>query len=304
MTKLVIISGEVRVDGLKKEVSHLPAAGEAEKPLTTASARVVIGKDIAVDADWAVDEAGDYGGAGALIERPDWVMKHFIVKRMGFALADIDATSFSAAGASYASSIAGGYKFGFVINDKITPSEFLRRLARECRSTVRRRKGKWRLDYLPDAAPAPVKTISRTELAGEHAKFKFSRTPLADLANDITARFRQNYNPAEKGGQWLGVSRVSDAASMAKYGAYPGEFEFRAVRRKDMADHVLAHILLERKAPLLTVEFPVFYEHFDLAAGDTVEIENPLYNGRKFYIESIRRLDKFRVVVKAVEWWG
>ncbi len=303
MTRLVLISGEAGVDGLRKEVSYLPAAGEAEKPLATASARVVIGKDIAVDADWAVDATGDYGGTGTLIERPDRVMKHFIVKRMGFALADIDAAAFSDAGASYASAITGGYKFGFGFGE-IKPSEFLRRLARECRSTVRYRKGKWELYCLPDAAPAAARTISKAELAGEHAKFTFGRTPVADLANDITARFKRNYNPAEKGGQWLDVSRVSDGDSIAKYGAYPGEFEFRAVRRKAMADDVLAHVLKQRKAPLLVVEFPVFYEHFDLASGDTVEVENPLYNGRKFYIESIKRLDKFRAAVKALEWWG
>jgi hypothetical protein len=51
------------------------------------------------------------------------------------------------------------------------------------------------------------------------------------------------------------------------------------------------------------VEFAVFYEHFDLGAGDTIEIDNPLYGGRRFYIESMRRADKFRAVVKAVEWW-
>lgn len=51
------------------------------------------------------------------------------------------------------------------------------------------------------------------------------------------------------------------------------------------------------------MEFPVFYEHFDLRAGDTVQIENPLYDGRKFYIERIKRLDRFRAEVKAIEWW-
>jgi hypothetical protein len=71
-----------------------------------------------------------------------------------------------------------------------------------------------------------------------------------------------------------------------------------------MADHVLAHLLLERKAPLLMVEFPVFWEHFDLKPGDTIEIENPLFGGRKFFIEEIKRTDPFRAIVRAVEWWG
>jgi hypothetical protein len=48
--------------------------------------------------------------------------------------------------------------------------------------------------------------------------------------------------------------------------------------------------------------FPVWWEHFDLAVGDTIEIGNPLYDGRKFFIEEIRRLDEFRAQVWAVEW--
>jgi hypothetical protein len=34
-----------------------------------------------------------------------------------------------------------------------------------------------------------------------------------------------------------------------------------------------------------------------------VEIDNPLYDGRKFFIERIERLDEFRADVRAVEWW-
>jgi len=70
-----------------------------------------------------------------------------------------------------------------------------------------------------------------------------------------------------------------------------------------MADNVLAYILRQDKQPYLVVEFPVFYDHFDLTVGDTIELDNPLYDGRKFFIESIRRLDKLRAVATAVEWW-
>jgi hypothetical protein len=34
-----------------------------------------------------------------------------------------------------------------------------------------------------------------------------------------------------------------------------------------------------------------------------VEIENPLFGGRRFYIEIISGLDRFRALVRAVEWW-
>jgi hypothetical protein len=79
---------------------------------------------------------------------------------------------------------------------------------------------------------------------------------------------------------------------------------------KKVADEILEHEFgikrtwrWQRKAALLVAEFTVFYEHFDLGAGDTVEIENPLFGGRRFYIETISRLDRFRALVRAVEWW-
>jgi hypothetical protein len=104
--------------------------------------------------------------------------------------------------------------------------------------------------------------------------------------------------------EWDATASASDAASKTKYGTYPLELEFDLTRESTTADDVLAHILTQRKAPLLIVTFPVLYEHFDLKAGDTVEIDNDLWDGKKFSIEKIRRTDRFRATVTAIEWWG
>ncbi len=176
-------------------------------------------------------------------------------------------------------------------------------MARECRSTLRNIKGKWKFEYLPDSAPDAIKKISQGELAGKFSKFKFSRTPVEKLSNDLTARFRRNYSRLGGDSPWDATASASDAASQTKYGLYPKSLDLELVRDEAMASHVLAHLLLRGKEPRLTVEFPVFWEHFDLEPGDTIEIENPLYNGRKFSIESIRRQDKFRAEIRATEWW-
>jgi hypothetical protein len=246
------------------------------------------------------DPDGNYGGIGNLITRPDHVIKHFLVEQMGFSPEDIDAASFDAAGAEYA---ASGYAFAFRIDRKITPSELVKRMARECRSTLVNVKGKWRLSYLPDAAPSAAVKITNDELAGESAKFTFTRTPVEELLNDLTARFRRNYSRLGGDSEWDATATTSDSASQTKYGLYPKELDFALIRDSSMASNVLAHLLLRGKAPRLTVEFPVFYEHFNLEPGDTIEIENPLYDGRKFLIENIRRTDKFRAVIRATERW-
>jgi hypothetical protein len=303
MTRVTVQSGQVSVKGLMKDVSYATEDTLSERALAhTASARAVIGNEIRVDAEWAADDAsGTYTGSpGALIERPDHVIKHFIVERMGFDLSDIDSSSFDSAGASYASAVTDGYSMGFVINEGITPSDFLRRLAFECRSTVRYQKGKWVLDFIPDIAPAPVKTISKDELAGEGSMFRFSLTPPSGLGNNLTARYRKSHDTGGSG--WEAIASASDTSSKTKYGTYIKEYAFGSLRDNETAEHVLEHILLEQKAPLLTVEFPVFWEHFDLEAGDTLEIENPIYNGKKFFIERIDRTDRFRAMVTAREW--
>jgi len=250
------------------------------------------------------DPDGNYGGIGELIRRPDLVIKHFLVQKMGFSLDDIDGISFNSSGTAYANTfVSGGYKLDCVIGQKIRPSEFLKRLAYELRSTVSYEKGKWYLHGLPDSAPPALRTITKSELAGEGSKFIFSKTPITDIVNDLTARFKKAYSRLGSESDWDGTAKASDSASITKYGSYPKELEFEAIREQAMADNVLAYILKQGKQPYLVVEFPVFYDHFDLTVGDTIEIDNPLYDGKKFFIEEIKREDKFRAIVRAVEWW-
>jgi len=256
------------------------------------------------EADGMKDPDGNYGGTGSLIERPDYIMKHFLVQKLGFPLSEIDTASFNMTGSSYASAITGGYKLGFSVRDKIKPSELVKQLAFECRSALKYIAGKWYLDYIPDAAPAIVKTIGKGDLAGQYAKFKFNKTPILDIANDLTANCKRNYSKMGSETDWLLTAKASDSGSQTKYGIYPLDLNFEFIRAQAVADHVLAHMLLEEKNPLLSVEFPVFWEHFDLKPGDTIGIDNPLFDAKKFFIEEIKRKDAFRALVRALEWWG
>jgi len=131
------------------------------------------------------------------------------------------------------------------------------------------------LDVLPDSAPPSLRTITKSELAGEGAKFVFSKTPIDGLSNDLTARFKKAYSRLGSESEWDGTAKTSDSASIAKYGSYPKDFWFEAIREQAMADNALAYILKQRKQPYLVVEFPVFYDHFDLTVGDTIELDNP-----------------------------
>ncbi len=305
MTSVVIETGEIEVRSLAKSVEYATEETLNERALAhSCSARAVVGDNIRVDIEGSLDTDGSYAGAGTLIERPDHVISHFLTHQMDFSAGDIDSASFSSSGASYAAAVAGGYRFAFLIDRNITPSEFVRRMAFECRSTIRYTSGKWQLAFIPDSAPAAIKTITRGELAGEGAMFVFAKTPPGELANSITCRYRQNYSAGRGQSKWGALARVEDVASQALRGMLTLETELSAIRDKATAEDVLAHMLLQRRDSLLLVRFPVFWEHFDLDVGDTIEISNDLYDGSLFFIESIQRLDHFRAQITARQWWG
>jgi len=252
------------------------------------------------DVSGAKDPDGSYGGIGSVIERPDNVLRHFLVERAGFSPDDIDAASFDAAGAEFA---AAGYALAFRLDRNIVPSRLAAEMARGCRSALGSSGGRLRLTWLPDSAPEALKSISEDELAGKGSAFNFDRTPLEDVANAITARYRRNYVRLKHDSAWDATSTASDAASQTKYGPYPREADFEFIRDSAMADSVLAQMLLSGKEPRLAAEFPVFWDHFDLAPGDTVELDSPVYGVRRFMVSSVRRTDRFRAVVTATEWW-
>ncbi len=258
-----------------------------------------------ISVNGAKDTAGGTytGTANALIERPDHVFKYLMIAKLSYVAGDLNSASFSAAGTSYASAISGGYKFGFAILDKIKPSVMLMGLAKECRSILREQSGSWYLDYLPASAPAAAKTILSSDLAKTNAQFVFSKTSLSDIANSLTARLKKDYSRLKSESEWLLTSTASDATSIAKYGSYPLKVDFLYVRLQAMADHVLAHMLLQQKKPLRRVKFPIDWAHFDAVAGSTIDISNPLYNGLKVFIERFINADEFQAECEGLEWY-
>nr|MDA8174286.1 phage tail protein [Nitrospiraceae bacterium] len=186
------------------------------------------------------------------------------------------------------------------------PSQWLAQLAAESRSTLVYTAGLWRLNVIPDAAPAPVRTITKDMLAGDKASFTFGKTDWTQIQNCLVASYDRQYStvPGKSQSGWLGTATAQDAASQDVYGVFKRDIQFEAIRLPSVAHSVLNHMLLEAKNPNLTVEFPVFWENFDLNVGDTIAVSNDIFNGSLFFIEEIKRKDAFRAVVKAVGWWG
>ena len=303
-TFITLQEGSVTVGRLTKEVDYIDESlVDARQLIASSSARIVVGADITVTAKMALDTTGDYGGVGNLITRPDWVLKHIIVTRLDFALGDIDAASFTAAGTTYAGLISGGYEFAFMVGDAFL-NTLLQELAWQCRSTLTNFAGSWKLNVLPDVSPAAIKTITSGELAGEFAQLTFNKTPVSDLGNSLQANYNARYVRGTQDSMWGGLAKVEDATSIAKFGTYRVMYDFFAVTTLAMAEDVLDNLLLRLKVPLLIVEFPVMYENFELEVGDTIDITSDLWDGTKFYIESVKRIDQYQGTMRALQWWA
>ena len=257
---------------------------------------------------YADDANGTYTGTpGAVIQTPDAIIKHFLCVASGGVFNvtnDIDMPSFSAAASSCAGYVPGGYKMAFVIDGPVKPSQWAQKLAFECRSVLTYDAGQWHLNPIPDSAPAPIRTISQTDLAGKNAMFKFSKTDWKNIWNDISVSYARLYSRVNlHNSDWLGSLEVSDPSSQFLYGLMPKtDLRFETIRDQATAQNVLNHILLEMKVPHLIVEFPVFWENFDLTVGQTITISNDLYGGKPFFIQNITRKDQMTAVIKAVGW--
>lgn len=284
-------------------ISNSPAAGVL---LTGAIALVDTWKveRFHADVDGAIaDNSGNYGTNGSAIETPDNVIKYWLVQQFGAPIGDMNAASFSAAAALYAAAISGGYKFGFRIDEQITPSSFIQSLAFQCRSTLKDTGGQFQLVYLGDSPPQPVKTISQSELAAP-GYFTFDKDSIENLCNDITAKFKWDYSRVGTASEWLGTSVLDDATSKTQYAAtYHKDLEFKYIHTQAFADHLVAHLLLRWKDLRLICTCNVFFEHFDLVIGNTFAISGPIYNGRLFKLTEQSRPDQITSSLKAIEWW-
>lgn len=257
-----------------------------------------------VDVDGYADPDGNYGGAASLIESPAYIIKHFRVRVVGDSLAnDIDSASFDAAFTLMEAAVASGYKFAFVTQRGMPPSRFAQSLAFQSRSALYYTGGRWTLDFIPDSAPAVDKTITKEELAGRDAQFRFSKALKAGIINDLVVKYARDYMMFRGNSPWDKTVTKTDATSQTKYSqTYPKEIEFPAIKDDDTAGDVADFIILQQANTLWRITFPIFWEHFNLGVGQTFDITNTLYNGKKFFVERFRRIDQASAMVEGLEW--
>ena len=240
-----------------------------------------------------------YGTVGTAITRPDYVMRSWIVGKLGFAEADIDTASFDAAGTFYT---ANAYQLSVTITDDVDPEEELYRMAFESRSVVSYSLGKWYLSVIPGTAPAATKTILRTDLAGEGADFLCGFTDLLDVQNSLTVKYYKNHGPTSSSDPWHKTFAVADVP--AGEDEIPATIELRHVALDAMAKEVAAVVLLQRKQIHKTIEFSVFWDATDIKPGDTIASSGGgFWEGEKFFIVGAVSSGVNRATYRGIAWW-
>jgi len=267
-------------------------------------ADVQIGKLITANVQGYQDDgSGTYTGAtAALISRPDHVFKHLWAVILGAPSADLDATSFTAAGSYFATN---SYAFGLLINRVISAADLLIRLAFQCRS---------RLIVAPSGA---VKLIVRQlALSSGHAipknEIKYdsvsvSRSPSTAIINLINIMYDLD-NTLDNGSSeayWAGIA-LTDATSVARYGQKEwkgdaGIFLFDAVRLEAMALHVGNYYLDYHKRARKMPQFGVFLDNMEIEAGDIIDITHPLDAMSAFVVE-VQKIIHHIGSTKQIDW--
>ncbi len=246
-------------------------------------ANTAIGDLVACDVEGYADPDGNYGGVGNLIERPDYVRKHILVVLLGFVAGDIG-TSFATVGALYASQIAGGYKFSFVLHEvAIEVMRLFEEMDIQTRTNMFESGGQFQLAFNSFLDPTTQKTFDGDSIKGS---FLFGKTEIADIRNKLRGHYFRDYSKFGSSGEsYQKVYEVSNAESITKYKEMQEDISFSCIGDLElMIVDILAWDLVEKKELKKTVKFETFWDAMIIEPCDYFSVASSfvLWNGLNF----------------------
>ena len=235
------------------------------------TADTVIGGLVSADVQGFQDDgSGTYtGAAGALIERPGHVIKHFLIDRCGQTSDEINATSYAAADKIY---FSRNHNMAPVILQKPSGRSFINRIATQAQSYEFWDGGQHRLiPVFKRYATNPDKTITAERIDLQQIWVQY--TNRIDLLNTASSRFARD---------WSGFSdniesdrnaiNETEGTSVGKYGTLetdPRSYPY--VTDQSHAQDVLAWEMHQKSRPRLLVELSGGYYFHDIERGDIVD---------------------------------
>jgi len=250
-------------------------SGEATKTGTVtltgnSVADTVIGGRVSIDVQgWQADASGDYGTEGSLIERPDYILKHFLVNYCGLTIADnIDSTSYDASGTLYT---ADSVSLSIVLQELPDVRDFLASVAFQCKSLEFWESGKHHLVRVP-VSSTTVKTIDKQRI--DLSSIKVSYSPRSEVLNTYVGNYYKH---------WIGdfesdiesyreIVKETSSQSIAIFGTLESEpINFPFINNAIQAGRVLSWLLDDNDFPRLVLQFSGGHYLSDLQRGDVID---------------------------------
>lgn len=287
------------------DVSKLGAAtkaGSADKVGTVelvgnSVADTVIGGRVSIDVQgWQADDSGDYGTEGDLIQRPDYIFKHFLVHYCGLTVADnIDSTSYGEAGTLYEND---NVTLAVVILERPDVREFLSDMAKQCKSYEFWIAGKHYLKRVP-VSETTNKTIEGGRIDIDSVKVYY--TPRNEILNRYTINFDKYWigDFESEIESYRGVVTVESTPSQAIYGVLEGDpLNLSYVNNSTQALRVGNWLLDDTASARLIVEFTGGGYLAELEEGDILEFtfESGDELDRRFLGLVVADSDQFRIM--------
>jgi len=238
-------------------LTNVSKTGAAEKQGTVtlsgnSTADTVIGGRVCADVKgYQADASGNYGTTGALIERPDYIFKHFLVNHCGWLISDFGSTYTDAASNFNLNNIV----LAPVLLDRPNVMEFLSKMAFQCHSIQFFDEGDHQLIFLADDDTAN-NTIEQARIDAHSVKVRY--TPRAEIVNRYTASYNKEWVQAGRSDieDEKSVLQVDDAASQGVYGVLEGDVvDLDFIRSEAQAQSLLEWLLEDNALPRLVIDF-------------------------------------------------
>lgn len=267
-------------------------------------AEAVIGREVCVEIRGVRDEPENTGlpaGAitgvpGAVIRRPDHVIKYVLCGLMGVPLSDIGA-SFAESGAWYETH---GYRLDFLVHDIAVDGQLLlRELASQCRSICTEWGGKFELKVVPVFDPGVYDFV--IEPGDVTSGPVFAYDPLADVSNRVMVLYRKDYRTYKESGAAVQGPIQAEAADAGFLDYLEGGWGARdldetvrltAVRESAAAQDWLDWRLLARKLPSMTVSMECLWRETVVQPGMVCRYDDPVMGPGAYLVTHYERNEK------------
>lgn len=232
-------------------------------------ADTVIGGEVSADVQgFEADDSGNYGTEGDLIERPDYILKHFLVNYCGLSVTDNIGATYATAGSNYASE---NITLSVVLDSIPDISNLIANMAMQAKSVHWWENGKHNLKYIP-FIESSAKTIEAHRIQLESINLYY--TSRTDVRNEhIGLYYREWIGPYKETEEFY--REVTKAASVTSQGIFgvleadPHKFDF--IINQSQAERVLSWISDSRSYPRLVVEFSGWHYLSDIQFGDVID---------------------------------